>query len=180
MTAFLRGLVRRGLKGVELVISDSNQGLRSAMAKLFTGIAWQRCRVHLMRNVLAHVPKGDKSMAAAAMGTIFPQHNQEAARQQLAKISQAMEPRWPKVAEVLTAGEDDVLTYMTFPPEHWTRIHSPTRPRNHGLVTRRLTDWLLTGRPLPDRTANAHAACHAHQVVVYWWMSDSLASYQMS
>lgn len=123
-TAFLRGLVRRGLNGVELVISDSHEGLKSALTKVLTGTAWQRCRVHFMRNVLAHVPKGDKSMVAAAIRTIFAQHNQEAARQQLAEVVRVMEARWPKAAEVLTAGEDDVLTYMTFPPEHWTRIYS--------------------------------------------------------
>ena len=123
-TAFLRGLVERGLKGVQLVVSDSHQGLKGAMAKVLTGTAWQRCRVHFMRNVLAHIPKGDKSMVAAAIRTIFAQHSQEAARQQLAEVVRVMETRWPKAAEVLAAGEDDVLTYMTFPPAHWTRIYS--------------------------------------------------------
>jgi putative transposase len=123
-TAFLRGLVGRGLKGVQLVTSDAHEGLKGAMAKVLTGTAWQRCRVHFMRNVLAHIPKGDKSMVAAAIRTIFAQHSQEAARQQLAEVVRVMETRWPKAAEVLAAGEDDVLVYMTFPPEHWTRIYS--------------------------------------------------------
>jgi transposase-like protein len=123
-TTFLRGLVGRGLKGVQLVVSDSHEGLKGAMAKVLTGTAWQRCRVHFMRNVLAHVPKGDKSMVAAAIRTIFAQHDQEAARQQLAEAVRVMEGRWPKAAEVLVAGEDDVLVYMTFPPEHWSRIYS--------------------------------------------------------
>jgi putative transposase len=123
-TSFLRGLVGRGLDGVQLVVSDAHEGLKGAMAKVLTGTAWQRCRVHFMRNVLAHVPKGDKSIVAAAIRTIFAQHSQEAARQQLAEVRRAMEARWPKAAEVLAAGEDDVLVYMTFPPEHWTRIYS--------------------------------------------------------
>ncbi len=123
-TEFLRGLVARGLKGVQLVISDAHQGLKEAIATVLAGAAWQRCRVHFMRNVLAHVPRGDKSVVAVAIRTIFAQPNQEAARQQLAEVVQAMEPRWPKAAQVLSAGEDDVLTYMTFPPEHWTRIYS--------------------------------------------------------
>lgn len=123
-TAFLRGVVGRGLKGVQLVVSDSHEGLKGAMAKVLSGTAWQRCRVHFMRNVLAHIPKGDKSMVAAAIRTIFAQHSQEAARQQLAEVVRVMETRWPKAAEVLAAGEDDVLVYMTFPPEHWTRIYS--------------------------------------------------------
>ena len=123
-TAFLRGLVERGLKGVQLVISDAHKGLRRAMNTVLTGTAWQRCRVHCMRNVLAHVPKRDKSIVAAAIRTIFAQPSQEAARQQLAEVEKAMEARWPKAAEVLMAAEDDVLTYMTFPPEHWSRIYS--------------------------------------------------------
>jgi len=123
-TSFLRSLVGRGLTGVQLVISDSHEGLKSAMAKVLTGTAWQRCRVHFMRNVLAHIPKGDKSMVAAALRTIFAQHSQEAAREQLAEVVRVMGERWPKAAEVLAAGEDDVLVYMTFPPEHWTRIYS--------------------------------------------------------
>jgi transposase-like protein len=123
-TAFLRGLVARGLKGVQLVTSDAHEGLRAALETVLTGTAWQRCRVHFMRNVLAHVPKGDKSMVAAALRTIFAQHSQEAARQQLAEVVRVMEARWPKAAQVLAAGEDDILVYMTFPPEHWTRIYS--------------------------------------------------------
>lgn len=123
-TAFLRGLVERGLKGVQLVISDAHTGLRAAMATVLTGTAWQRCRVHCMRNVLAHVSKKDKSIVAAAIRTVFAQPSQEAARQQLAEVVRAMETRWPKAAEVLVAAEDDVLTYMTFPPEHWSRIYS--------------------------------------------------------
>lgn len=123
-TAFLRGLTARGLRGVQLVISDAHQGLQEAVERVLAGAAWQRCRVHLMRNVLAHVPKRDKSIVAVALRTIFAQPNQEAARQQLAEVVRGMQPRWPKAAEVLAAGEDEVLTYMAFPPEHWTRIYS--------------------------------------------------------
>jgi transposase-like protein len=123
-TAFLRTLVTRGLKGVQLVTSDAHEGLKEAIATVLTGATWQRCRVHFMRNVLAHIPKKDKSVVAAALRTIFAQPEQKAARQQLAEVACAMEERWPKAAEVLLAGEDDVLSYMTFPPEHWTRVYS--------------------------------------------------------
>ena len=122
--AFLRGLARRGLKGVKLVISDAHEGLKGAVAAVLTGAAWQRCRVHFMRNVLTHVRKADNSMVAAAIRTIFAQPNQEAARQQLAEVVGVMKPRWSKAAEVLANGEEEVLTYMTFPVEHWTRIYS--------------------------------------------------------
>lgn len=122
--AFLRGLVQRGLRGVELVISDGHQGLRRAVAAVLSGAGWQRCRVHMMRNVLSHVPRGDKSLVSVALRTIFSQPTQEAARQQLAEVVLGMEPRWPKAAGVLEASEEQVLTYMTFPPEHWSRIYS--------------------------------------------------------
>jgi transposase-like protein len=123
-TAFLRTLVARGLKGVQLVTSDAHEGLKEAIATVLTGASWQRCRVHFMRNVLTHIPKKDKSVVAAALRTIFAQPEQKAARQQLAEVACAMEERWPKAAEVLLAGEEDVLSYMAFPPEHWTRVYS--------------------------------------------------------
>jgi putative transposase len=88
------------------------------------GATWQRCRVHLMRNVLAQIPKGSKSVVAAALRTIFAQPDQQAARQQLGEVVQAMRERWPKAGEVLAGAEEDVLAYMSFPAEHWTRIYS--------------------------------------------------------
>lgn len=123
-TSFLRDLGARGLKGVELVISDAHLGLQEAISTVLQGAAWQRCRVHFMRNVLAHIPKGDKAMVAAALRTIFAQPNHEAAREQLAEVVRALETRWPQAAAVLAGGETDVLTYMEFPQEHWTRIYS--------------------------------------------------------
>jgi len=139
-TAFLRELVSRGLKGVKLVVSDAHQGLKRAVATVLAGAAWQRCRVHFMRNVLAHVPKADKSIVAAAIRTIFAQPNQEAARQQLAEVVAAMKPRWPKAAAVLAMGEDEVLTYMTFPMEHWTRIYSTNPLERLNREVKRRTD----------------------------------------
>ena len=94
------------------------------VAAVLTGAAWQRCRVHFMRNELSHVRKADNSMVAAAIRTIFAQPDQEVARQQLAEVVGVMKPRWPKAADVLANGEEEVLTYMTFPVEHWTRIYS--------------------------------------------------------
>jgi transposase-like protein len=136
--AFLWDTVRRGLRGVELVISDSHEGLKGAMEAVMVGAAWQRCRVHVMRNVLAHVPRADKGVVTVALRTIFAQPHQEAARQQLRDVALRMEPVWPKAAEVLAASEQDVLTYMTFPRHHWTRIYS-TNPleRLHREVKRR-------------------------------------------
>ena len=121
---FLRSLVERGLKGVQLVISDAHEGLKAAISQALSGAAWQRCRVHFMRNVLAHVPKRDKALVAAAIRTIFAQPGRDAARQQLVEVVKAMHNRWPQAAEILERAEDDILAYMAFPQKHWTRIYS--------------------------------------------------------
>jgi putative transposase len=121
---FLRSLVRRGLNGVQLVTSDAHEGLKAALGKVLIGASWQRCRVHFMRNLLAHVSRGDKSIVAAALRTIFAQPDRQAAGVQLAEVVQAMQRRWPKAAELLAQAEDDILAYMAFPAELWTRIYS--------------------------------------------------------
>jgi putative transposase len=123
-TQFLRSLVGRGLTGVQLVISDAHTGLHEAIPKVLPGSAWQRCRVHFTRNILAHIPQRDKAMVAAAIRTIFAQPNGETARGQTGEVVKVMEPRWPQAAAVLAAGAQDALTYMGFPMEHWTRIFS--------------------------------------------------------
>jgi putative transposase len=122
--SFLRNLVQRGLQGVQLVISDSHEGLQAALSQVLAGATWQRCRVHFMRNVLAHIPQGDKSMVAAALRTFFAQPNRQAAGQQLQEVVRAMLPRWPKAAQLVAEAEEDILAYMAFPLEHWTRIYS--------------------------------------------------------
>ena len=137
---FLRSLIGRGLKGVQLVISDNHLGLNAAVNKILSGATWQRCRVHFMRNLLAHVPQRDKSMIAALVRTVFAQPNRQAAGQQLAETVKAMQPRWPKAAEVLAAAEDDVLAYMAFPMEHWTRIYSTNPLERLNREIKRRTD----------------------------------------
>ncbi|MGO8951174.1 MAG: IS256 family transposase [Ktedonobacterales bacterium] len=122
--AFLRSLVERGLQGVHLVISDAHTGLKAAIVTVFQGASWQRCRVHCLRNLLAHVPQGDKAMVAAAVRTIFTQPHRQAAGLQVLEVVKALEGRWPKAARVLTEAEEDMLAYMAFPPEHWTRLSS--------------------------------------------------------
>ncbi len=121
---FLRSLVQRGLQGVQLVISDAHEGLKAAVAQVLSGASWQRCRVHFMRNLLSHIPRGDQAIVAAALRTIFAQPDQEAAGRQLQAVYDAMATRWPKAAEVLLDAEKDILAYMTFPKEHWKRIYS--------------------------------------------------------
>ena len=122
-TDFLRQLTRRGLRGVRLVISDAHEGLKAAIAKVL-GATWQRCRVHFMRNALAHAPKGQREMVAAAIRTAFVQNDAEAASAQWRQIADSLRPRFAKLAELMDQAEADVLAFMTFPKDHRTKIHS--------------------------------------------------------
>jgi len=137
---FLRSLVRRGLKGVQLVISDAHEGLKQAIAQALTGTTWQRCRVHFLRNLLARIPQGDKAMVAAVVRTIFAQPHREAAGQQLAVVVASMQTRWSQAAQLLRDAEDDILAYMAFPKEHWTRIYSTNPLERLNKEVKRRTD----------------------------------------
>ncbi len=137
---FLQSLVGRGLRGVQLVISDAHEGLKTAIAQVLTGSAWQRCRVHFMRNLLAHVPRGDQSIVAAALRTIYAQPSPEAARRQLRAVYEAMQSRWPQAAQVLLQAESEILAYMSFPPEHWARLYSTNVLERLNAEVRRRTD----------------------------------------
>ncbi len=123
-SSFLRSLVARGLKGVELVISDAHEGLKQAIASVLTGASWQRCRVHTMRNILAHVQQRDKAMVAAVIRTIFAHPTQAAARSHLSEVVQTLQGRWPKATAVLEQAAEDLLAHMAFPSSHWSRIDS--------------------------------------------------------
>ena len=137
-TAFLRGLRARGLGGVQLVISDHHLGLKTAISAVFVGAAWQRCRVHFMRNVLARVPKASSEMVAAAIRTIFAQPDGDHVRTQLDEVSRMLEGQFPDVAEMLRDATEDLLAFTGFPPAHWRKIWS-TNPleRINGEIKRR-------------------------------------------
>ncbi|MEO3779768.1 IS256 family transposase [Micromonospora sp. B11E3] len=123
-TAFLRSLKARGLGGVQLVISDAHTGLKQAIAAVFIGAAWQRCRVHFLRNVLAQVPKGNAEMAAAAIRTIFAQPDAGHVREQLDVIAGMLGRQLPKVETMLRDAAEDLLAFTTFPASHWKKIWS--------------------------------------------------------
>ena len=136
-TKFLRSLTRRGLRGVKLVISDAHEGLKKAAAKVL-GSTWQRCRVHFMRNALAHVGAKQRQMVAAAIRTAFTQETEKAAHAEWNDVAKRLRPRFPKLADLMDDAEDDVLAHMGFPKEHWAQIHS-TNPleRLNGEIKRR-------------------------------------------
>ncbi|WP_188064334.1 IS256 family transposase [Sphingobium sp. KCTC 72723] len=136
-TAFLRKLARRGLRGVKLVISDAHEGIKAAVSKLLCA-SWQRCRVHFMRNALAHAGKSGRRVVSAFIGTAFAQETPEAASQQWRSVADQMRSKLPKLAGLMDDAESDVLAYMTFPKEHRAKLHS-TNPieRLNGEIKRR-------------------------------------------
>ena len=122
-TDFLRGLTRRGLRGVKLVISDAHEGLKAAASKVLK-TSWQRCRVHFIRNALAHVGKGQRQAVLAMINTIFVQESAEAASAQWRTVADQLRPKFPKLAAMMDDAEHEVLTFMSFPKAHRVQIHS--------------------------------------------------------
>ena len=134
---FLRSLARRGLRGVKLVISDAHEGLKAAITRVLHA-SWQRCRVHFMRNALAHAGKSQRRIVSAWIGTAFAQDDADAARKQWRSVADQLRPRVPKLAALMDEAEADVLAFMAFPKEHRIKIHS-TNPleRLNGEIKRR-------------------------------------------
>jgi putative transposase len=122
-TAFLRKLTRRGLRGVKLVISDAHEGLKAAVAKVLLA-SWQRCRVHFMRNALAHAGKSGRRVVSAFIATAFAQDDANTARLQWRRVADQLRPQLPKLAAFLDQAETDVLAFMSFPKDHRPKIHS--------------------------------------------------------
>jgi putative transposase len=122
-TEFLRKLARRGLRGVKLVISDAHEGIKAAVAKVLHA-SWQRCRVHFMRNALAHAGRQGRRVVAAFIGTAFVQDDAEAASKQWRQVADQLRPKVPKLAALMDQAEADVLAFMTFPKDHRAKIHS--------------------------------------------------------
>jgi putative transposase len=137
-TAFLKGLRARGLGGMQLVISDHHLGLKTAIGAVFVGAAWQRCRVHFMRNVQARVPRASSEMVAAAIRTIFAQPDPDHVRGQLDEVARMLEAQFPHVAAMLRDAAEDLLAFCGFPAAHWRKIWS-TNPleRINGEIKRR-------------------------------------------
>ena len=136
-TAFLRKLARRGLRGVKLVVSDAHEGIKAAVSKVLSA-NWQRCRVHFMRNALAHAGRSGRRVVSAFIATAFAQDDAEAAKAQWRRVADQLRPKVPKLATLMDEAEADVLAYMTFPAVHRTKLHS-TNPleRLNGEIKRR-------------------------------------------
>jgi transposase-like protein len=134
---FLRKLKRRGLAGVKLVISDAHEGIKAAGARVFRA-TWQRCRVHFMRNALAHAGKSGRRVVSAFIATAFAQDHADAAKAQWRQVADQVRTKLPKLAALLDEAEADVLACMSFPKEHRPKLH-PTNPleRVNGEIKRR-------------------------------------------
>ena len=136
-TDFLRSLTHRGLRGVKLVISDAHKGLKAAASRVL-GATWQHCRVHFLRNAMAHAGKSQRRVVSAWIGTAFAQGDAQAAQQQWRAVADQLRPRVSKLADRMDEAEADVLAYMGFPAAHRAKLHS-TNPleRLNGEIKRR-------------------------------------------
>lgn len=138
---FLRGLVARGLSGVQLAISDCHEGLRQAIGSVFPGAAWQRCRTHFARNVLTQVPRSQQDMVASLIRSIFMQPDAQAVRDQHARvIEQLINAKFERAAAMLIDAEADILAFCAFPKEHWRQIWSNNPQERLNREIRRRTD----------------------------------------
>jgi transposase-like protein len=148
--AFLRGLVARGLRGVQLVISDAHIGLVQAIGAVLPGAAWQRCRTHYARNLLVKVPKSAQPWVATLVRTVFEQPDAEAVCVQFRHVLAALATKFPGAAEHLEAAEADLLAFTVFPRELWRQIWSNNPQERLNKEIRRRTDVVGI---FPDRAA---------------------------
>jgi len=139
-TEFLRDLRGRGLGGVQLVISDAHSGLVAAVGAVLQGAAWQRCRVHFMRNVLTKVPKADADMVATWIRTIFTMGTPKAVRAQLDHVADTLATSHPRVAEMLREAKADLTAFSDFPLAHWRKIWSTNPLERLNIEVKRRTD----------------------------------------
>lgn len=139
-SGFLEGLVTRGLRGVQLVISDAHSGLRAAIPRVLNGSTWQRCSVHFIRNVLSVIPRKAQQLASASIRHIFHQQSRKDAGLALERAVELLQDKWPRAAQLLLEAEEDVLAYMHFPFAHWKQIKSTNPLERLNKEIRRRTD----------------------------------------
>jgi putative transposase len=122
-TEFLRGLVARGLIGVQLAISDAHAGLKTAIAKVL-GCAWQRCTVHFLRDCFGHARKDQHGLLGALIRPIFNADSPAQARDRLSEAVAHLDGRLSKIASMLEDAEPDILAFYAFPASHWRKLRS--------------------------------------------------------
>ena len=155
--AFLRSLSARGLSGVELVVSDAHQGLRGAIAAVFGGASWQRCRTHFMTNLLTRVPRRVQPWVATMVRTIYQQPSPDEVHAQLDRVTDQLQNRFPQVASLLDEAGPDGLAFSSFPLAHWKKIWSNNPQERLNKEIRRRTDvvGIFPNRPAVRRLVGA-------------------------
>ena len=138
--AFLRDLVARGLAGVVLVTSDAHEGLKGAIAAALPGAAWQRCRTHFARNLLAKVPKSAQDFVAAMSRSIFAQADRDTVWAQQRRVADELRARFPQAAALLDDAREDLLAFTSFPSDHWRQIWSTNPQERLNRELRRRSD----------------------------------------
>jgi putative transposase len=178
-TAFLRGLVARGLSGVRLVISDAHPGLVDAIASTLPGASWQRCRTHFLRNLLTRVPKSAGPFVATLVRSIFAQPDADAVHTQLDRVLEQLADRFPAAAEMLQDAGPDILAFTGFPQPNWRQIWSNNPQERLNKEIRRRTDVVGI---FPDRDSVIRLVgmvlCEQHDewaVVRRYMSTESLA-----
>lgn len=136
---FLGHLVARGLRGVQLVVSDEHAGLKAAVRGVLNGTSRQRCTVHFTRNVCSHLPKKAQGIVGAALSTVFKQDSRKEAQAALTKVMALLE-KYPDVAKLVRDAEEDVLAFMAFPKKHWRQLHSTNPLERQNREIKRRTD----------------------------------------
>jgi putative transposase len=169
-TEFLRGLRDRGLAGVQLVISDHHRGLINAIDAVMAGAAWQRCRVHFMRNVLARVSKGSAEMVAAAIRTIFAQPTADTVRKAVDDVAVTLDRQFPAVATMLRDAREEITAFADFPQAHWRKIWSTNPLERLNKEVKRRTDVVGI---FPDDTSLLRlASCVLIEAHDEWQVAD--------
>jgi len=120
---FLRSLRERGLSGVRLCVSDQHVGLKTAIARVLA-CPWQRCTVHFVRDMLRHCRAAQRGIVSAALREIFNADSYERARDRSGEVIERLQAPAPKVSELLTGAEEDLLAFYRFPPAHWSKLRS--------------------------------------------------------
>ena len=138
--SFLRSLVARGLNGVDLVTSDAHQGLIEAIATVFGGASWQRCRTHFMTNLLTKVPRSAQPWVATMVRTIYQQPSAEEVHVQLEKVVEQLSERFPDASSMLAEAGADILSFTGFPPAYWKQVWSNNPQERLNKEIRRRTD----------------------------------------
>ena len=155
--AFLRSLSARGLSGVDLVISDAHRGLRDAIATVFAGASWQRCRTHFMTNLLTRVPRSAQPWVATMVRTIYQQPSAEEVHSQLERVVDQLSERFPQASSMLAEDGADVLAFTGFPGAHWKQVWSNNPQERLNKEIRRRTDvvGIFPNRPAVRRLIGA-------------------------